>query len=338
MATAVHDLFEKKILLAPLDWGLGHASRCVPLIKRLQGQNNHFVIACTVKQKQFLQEELNGVEYVDLFGYDVMYSTVLPLWIKILLQLPRISSIIRKEHRWLADYVKKNKVDFIISDNRFGFYHEKVESIFITHQLNVQVPVFKSIINRINVSFIKKYAACWVPDFKEEKKSLSGILSKGNTGLKNIEFIGPLSRFGKKETQQKKYDVFILLSGPEPQRTLLEDKLVSACISTPYTIVLVRGTSKAMERKLPLNFSILDVVSSEQLQELFSLSDKVICRSGYSTLMDLHALERKALLIPTPGQTEQEYLAKYWHEKLGYTFVEQKNISKESIEVFMKLQ
>lgn len=328
-------LFEKKILLAPLDWGLGHAARCVPLIKRLQQQNNYFTIACTAQQKAFLQQELNDVEYVNLVGYNISYSTILPLWIKILLQLPKIYFAVRRENKWLASYLKKNKTDVIISDSRFGFYNKSVESIFITHQLNIQAPVFKRVINHINYSFIKKYNQCWIPDYAEEHKQLSGSLSKTNAEL-NIQFINPLSRFEKKEFQQIKYDVLILLSGPETQRTLLEEKLAAAFLHTNYNVALVRGSAIERKEDYPKNFYITDVASSKQLQELFTFSNKIICRSGYSTLMDLHELGLHALLIPTPGQTEQEYLATYWQEKFGYTFIKQKNISKESIEAFME--
>lgn len=335
MPTA-NPLSNKKILLAPLDWGMGHTARCVPLIKKLQQRNNHLVIACTIQQKQFLQQELDNVEYVNLFGYNISYSSVLPLWVKMLLQLPKLFSVLRRENKWLENYLKQNKTDVVISDNRFGFYNKSVESIFITHQLNVQASVFNKMINHVNRSFIKKYNVCWVPDYAENEKRLSGILSDYNGQLKAIEFIGPLSRFNKTEPQQKKYEVLVLLSGPEPQRTLLEGKLVSAFLNTNYTIALVRGSRFKTERKTFSNIHAIDIASSEQLQELFNSSRKIICRSGYSTLMDLHALGLKALLIPTPGQTEQEYLANYWQEKFGYTSIEQKRITKERIELFMK--
>jgi uncharacterized protein (TIGR00661 family) len=328
------NLYNKKILLAPLDWGMGHAARCVSLVKKLQQQQNTVVIACTSQQQQFLEQEISGVEFVSLFGYDMRYAKVLPLWLKILMQLPKLFFVVRKENKWLANYLKKNKTDVIISDNRFGFYNENVESIFITHQLNVQAPFFTKAINRINHSCIKKYNACWVPDYAEEEKRLSGILSTKN-GIKNTVFIQPLSRFTKKKVQQKKYDVLILLSGPEPQRTLLEEKLISAFANTSHKISLVRGCFNEVVQKLPSNFYTINVASSQQLQELFNESGKIICRSGYSTLMDLDALNVTALLIPTPGQSEQEYLANYWQEKFACTCLEQKSISEESIKKFM---
>ncbi|HKC69446.1 MAG TPA: glycosyltransferase [Bacteroidia bacterium] len=335
MPSSPINLYNKKIVLAPLDWGMGHAARCVPLLKKLQQQQNSIVIACTTQQQKFLEQEISGVEFVNLFGYNMHYAKVVPLWFKILMQLPKLSVVVKKENKWLATYLKNNKTDVVISDNRFGFYNESVESIFITHQLNVQAPFFKNLINKINSSFIKKYNVCWVPDYAEENKRLSGVLSFKNN-IKNIVFIGPLSRFEKKETQQKKYDVLILLSGPEPQRTLVEEKLVSAFVNTNYKIALVRGNFNERTQKLPSNFQVINVASSIQLQNLFNTSGKIICRSGYSTLMDLDALNLKALLIPTPGQSEQEYLAKYWQEKFACTCLEQKNSTKENVKSFME--
>jgi uncharacterized protein (TIGR00661 family) len=327
----------KKTLIAPLDWGLGHAARCVPLIKQLQQQNNSIVIACNPQQRTFLQQEIKEVAFVDLFGYNMRYAKILPLWMKIMFQLPKLFIVVKREKKWLANYLHNNKTDVVISDNRFGLYNKKAESVFITHQLNVQAPFFEKTINKINASFIKKYNACWVPDHAEETKRLSGNLSYASI-IKNILFIGPLSRFEKKEPQPKQHDVLILLSGPESQRTLLEEKLITAFAGTNHTIALVRGTHTKRENKLPDNFWVIDIASSKQLQELFNVSDKIVCRSGYSTLMDLDSLGLKALLIPTPGQTEQEYLAKYWQEKFGCTYLEQKNITQESIKLFMKLE
>ena len=331
------NLSGKKILLAPLDWGLGHASRCVPLLNQLQQQNNQLIVACTTQQKKFLEQELKGLEFIDLFGYNIRYARVLPLWVKIFLQLPKLCLVVRKERKWLAAYLEENKIDVVISDNRFGLYNSHVESIFITHQLNIQVPAFKNIVNGINTFFIKKYTRCWVPDYREKEKRLSGILSQENPNLKNVEFIGPLSRFEKKELQEKKYAVLLLLSGPEPQRSLLEEKLTTAFLNTQHTVALVRGSLQTKEKKFPSNFFVTDMASSKELRTLFASSEKIICRSGYSTLLDLHVLGLKALLIPTPGQTEQEYLARHWHKEFNYECIEQNKISKEGIEFFMNL-
>ena len=322
----------KRILVCPLDWGLGHAARCVPLIKYLQSQNNSIIIACNDKQKTFLQNEVSNVEYVDLFGYEVRYSQSLPLWLKMFFQFPRLSRVIRKENEWLDSFIKSNKIDVVISDNRFGLFNENLESVFITHQVYVKAPFLSERINYINHAFIKKFNQVWIPDFEEKQKSLSGALSQGKPVNKNTFFIGPLSRFTKKEaTSPKMFDVLILLSGVEPQRTLLEEKLVDVFSKTNLKIALVRGSSSLSEKFFSKNFRVTDIASTKQLEELFLSSQNIICRSGYSTLMDLHRLGLKAILIPTPGQTEQEYLAEYWKGKFGFATLKQNEITETKL-------
>jgi len=329
----------KRVLVCPLDWGLGHAARCVPLVKQLQAKNNAVTVACTDWQETFLREELKEVEFTRLFGYNVKYSENISLGLKLLSQFPRLSMLVRKEHLWLKNYLKENKTDVVISDNRFGLYNKSVKSIFITHQLFVPAPFLNSAVNKINFSFIKKYDACWVPDYKEEANSLSGELSHGKTNLETISFIAPLSRFeNKRSAGKKKEGVLILLSGIEPQRTLLEEKLCAAFSNFGCKITLVRGADKKSKTVFPGNFSVYDTVNSEKLEELLLSSEEIVCRSGYSTLMDLHALGLKALLIPTPGQTEQEYLAELWKEKFGYKTLSQKNLSQESVFTLLDLK
>lgn len=322
----------KRILVCPLDWGLGHAARCIPLIKYLQEQNNKVIIACNEKQKTFLRNEIEGVEFVDLFGYEVNYSNLFPLGIKILFQFPKLCLVVRKENVWLTDFLKSVKIDVVISDNRFGLYNKNIESVFITHQVFVKAPFLSGIANYINHLFIKKFNQCWVPDFEEKEKSLSGELSQGKVVNKNTVFIGPLSRFTKKESAAVKFfDVLLLLSGVEPQRSLLEKKLVAVFTNTKVKIALVRGTNIKQSKSFPENFTVTNVATTQQLETLFYSSEKIICRSGYSTLMDLYALGLNALLVPTPGQTEQEYLAEYWNKKFGFKTLSQNEISEASV-------
>jgi len=321
----------KRILVCPLDWGLGHAARCVPLIKQLQAQNNSVVVACNTWQKDFLENEIAEVEFTPLFGYEVKYSEKISLGLKLLSQFPRLSLLVKKENSWLAGFLKENKFDVVISDNRFGLHNKQVESVFMTHQLFVIAPFLNRIANKLNASFIKNFDACWVPDLEDKKSSLSGALSHGRTLPANVKYMGPLSRFEKKDCSPKKNSLLILLSGVEPQRTLLEEKLVLALAENNHKITLVRGTNKKTTRRFPENFDVLDLVNSKQLEEFLLSHQKIICRSGYSTLMDLHALRLKALLIPTPGQTEQEYLAAYWHKTFGFHFLPQSKISKKDI-------
>lgn len=324
--------FDKHVLVCPLDWGLGHAARCVPLIKQLQAQKNRVTIACTAWQEDFLKNEITDAVFVRLFGYNVRYSKKISLGLKMLWQFPRLSLLVKKENAWLKSFLKKNSVDVVISDNRFGLYNKTVETVFITHQLFIPAPFLKGAVNKLNFSFIKKYDHCWVPDYENENKSLSGNLAHGPNLPDNIKFIGPLSRFYDNTQQSgKDIDLLLLLSGVEPLRTTLEKTLVEALRETPLKITLIRGTDKSLGRKYLGHFTVLNTANTSQLLALLPNAKKIICRSGYSTLMDLHALNLKALLIPTPGQAEQEYLGVYWKEKFGFGLLEQKNIDPKTL-------
>lgn len=329
-------------MVCPLDWGLGHTARCVPLIKFLQGQGNHIVVGCNSRQQEFLRQEISDAEFVDLFGYEVKYSKTLPLWMKLAFQFPRLMRVVRKENEWLKNFISARKkggnpVDIVISDNRFGLFSEEIESVLITHQVHIQAPVLSVRINYLNHAFIKKFNQCWIPD-NEGTNSLAGKLTGGKKVNKNTIFIGPLSRLEKQSlVHERSIDVLLLLSGVEPQRSILEEKLIASLKETDLKIVLVRGTN-SLEKKLPGNFSVINTAHAVQLEELIRTSKNIVCRPGYSTLMDLHAMGRNALLIPTPGQTEQEYLAGYWKEKFGCPVLKQDNIDERLLLTSLSLK
>lgn len=325
----IHELpyRNRHILVCPLDWGLGHAARCVPLIKQLKEQGNRVVAGCTSWQKEFLQSEVRDLEYVELFGYNVAYSIHTPLALKILWQFPRLRYLCLKEHAWLGSFVSSNKIDVVISDNRYGLYTPHAECVLITHQLQIPAPWLKDSVNQINRRYIEKFDVCWVPDYPGEETSLGGKLSHTARQPANVKYIGPLSRFTKQPLSFPEFDVLVLLSGAEPQRSVLEEKLCAALRESGLKVCFVRGTAAAGAQPFASSFTVVDICNSSQLQDLLLRSRNIICRSGYSTLMDLHALGLKAILVPTPGQGEQEYLAELWRDRFGCAAIEQKNVS-----------
>ncbi len=316
----------KTILIAPLDWGLGHATRCIPIIQTLQNQGYKIVVAANDKQQNLLQQELDKVQFVFLEGYQIAYSKSKYFFgLKILAQAPKILWSIYKEHQWLKKIIKQEKIDIVISDNRFGLYSKKTPSIFITHQLQIKAPYnwLEWMIQKINYCFINQYHQCWVPDIESEN-NIAGKLSHPKKLPKTpTHFIGSLSRFKRNDNSIKLYDVCILLSGPEPQRTLLEEILIHQFPSIKNKkIIFVRGLPSE-ENKIYINEMIIhNHLSHQLLEEVINSSEIIIARSGYTTIMELMSLQKKAILIPTPGQTEQEYLAKYLYQKnncLTYT-------------------
>jgi predicted glycosyltransferase len=239
---------------------------------------------------------------------------------KLGLDYPRISGVISSENKRLKHLIHEEKIDVVISDNRFGLYSKKAYCVFITHQLFLKTPLLNSLADSLNRKYILRFDEIWVPDLEQETESLSGELSHGKLYHKNVKYIGPQSRLKDIETSfsEKKYDLLVLLSGPEPQRSVLETSLLEQFANSGKNIALVRGT-KIQDSKIKIqSLDVFDLPDKRKLKELILSSEKIICRSGYSTLMDMYVLGKKDLmLVPTKGQSEQEYLAEYWKKNFN---------------------
>lgn len=300
----------KKILVAALNWGLGHASRCIPVIYALKEQGFTPIIASDGASLRLLQKEFPTDTFETLPDYNIEYSEKgKDFRFKIFKQIPKLFLAIRKENKILQKIIEKHSISGIISDNRLGIFSNKIPSVYITHQINVLSGNTSWISSKIHQHFIKKHKECWVPDVFEGI-NLSGKLSHENSNLRNVTYIGPLTRF-KKRNLPKKNDLLVVLSGPEPQRTLLEEKLLVELSEFKGSILFVKGLVEA-EQKIASenNFTFYNYMEADELEIAIQESDYIICRSGYSSIMDLAFLGAKAFLIPTPGQFEQEYLAK----------------------------
>ncbi|QTE21508.1 glycosyltransferase [Polaribacter cellanae] len=312
-------IHQKKIIVAPLNWGLGHASRCVPIINALLENNFTPIIASDGKALEFLQQEFPSLETLELSCYKIKYGKNLKK--NLFLQLPRIFRAIQQEKKIIQIYIDKNpEVVGVISDNRFGVRSSKVTSVYITHQINILSNVTTLFTSRIHQKIINKFDECWIPD--NLTSEFSGKLSISKRKL-NQKFIGVLSRFKKQEIS-KNIDVLVLLSGPEPNRTYLEEKLIAAFKNDERNVVFVLGkVEKTQHKWTENNCTFYNYALSEELEQLLNSSKIIICRSGYSSIMDLAVLEKKAFFIPTKNQPEQEYLAKYLNAKKIAPFCEE---------------
>ena len=307
----------EKVLVAPLDWGLGHATRCIPIIRGLLSNGFQVVLAAEGVQASLLHTEFPDLLILPLVGYRVRYSNkkwMLPF--TILRQLPGLFTIIKKEHSWLQKAIKEHKIDLVISDNRYGLSTRVIPCIFITHQLTIKAPFrwLENLLRKINYHYINQFTACWVPDVAEDKNA-AGLLSHPTLlPHTKVHYLGLLSRF-QLTPISKKYEYCILLSGPEPQRTLLEKKLLLGLDQIKGPILFVRGKPGSHEYvAVPENVIIKNHLPGNELQLAILQSEYIISRSGYTTIMELLSLQKKAILIPTPGQTEQEWLAD-WLQK-----------------------
>jgi hypothetical protein len=326
----------KKLLVAPLDWGLGHATRCVPVIRDLLSINSEVWLAGEGAQEKLLREEFPSLPFLSLKGYRIKYGKS-GLTRKILLQVPSLLRSINDENKWLKEQVSKHEFDAVISDNRYGLYHEKIFSVFITHQLCIKSSLGKwseKILMQWNYKFINRFNECWVPDEAGENNLAGELSHPAKPPSVPVKYIGALSRFVPKAFEEKtdtggiKNHLLIILSGPEPQRTILEDQVIDQIVNYQATATIVRGLP-GEKNIIPSTNTICfyNHLSSGELKKEMLKAEFVIGRSGYSTVMDISALRKKSILVPTPGQTEQEYLAGHLMKKQFAFCVNQNNFS-----------
>lgn len=318
------------VLLAPLDWGLGHTVRCIPIIGKLLSLDCEVIVACNTNQRRFLLGEFPDLQFVNLPGYDVKYGkTRLQTILKIFLQTPQILTAINSETRWLQAFRANHELDAIISDNRYGFASAEIRSIFITHQLQVKTGLgtwMDRAIQRILYRYINRFSACWIPDWEDKAVCAAGTLSHPSRfPTTHIRYMGCLSRLNSCAAASSVHDILIVLSGPEPQRSILEKILLAQLRSFKGSVVFVRGVVDDTQIKSGPGVEIINHAGTATLNRLMCSSAIIICRSGYTSIMDLLKIGRKAILVPTPGQTEQEYLAMYMHERKMAIMARQNN-------------
>lgn len=329
----------KNILVAPLNWGLGHATRCIPLIRALLAQRFKPIIASDGAALDFLKKEFPELTFLELPSYQIAYAKKgKNLKWKLLVQSPKIVKVVYREHQLVNRWVAEHLLCGIISDNRLGCYSAKIPSVYLTHQLRVLSGNTTWFSTKIHQFFIKKYTECWVPDI-DATVNLSGKM--GHTQLKNIpiKYLGVLSRFSKKESTLQNH-LLVLISGPEPQRTLLEKKLLQALQNYPEKTILIQG--KVAEKQTietpNNNLTIYNYMTSAELENTINGSEMVLCRSGYSSIMDLVCLEKKAFLTPTPGQYEQEYVAQHMKQQGFFNFAQQETFSIDDLQTTTAFQ
>lgn len=376
---------KKKILVCPLNWGLGHAARDVGIIRRLLDLGHNVVIAADGAALELLRQEFPEAGFpesmvppskqpesdispseipepeipqLEILSFPsrirIRYSLVLPAWLKITILSPFLLFEILSEHRRLARMIEKLNFDVVISDNRYGLWNRRVKSILITHQLKIRLPgilrIFEYPASLVIRAFVKKFDQCWIPDYPGSS-NLTGDLSHRYKLPQNSVFIGAISRFGEGPSTSVPYedpdlssdstsstdsrgpvlDLLILLSGPEPQRSRLQKILLKQIFSIDWNCVILQGIPGKYQRTdLTSTVSMYNHLPARELQNLLKSARFIICRSGYTGIMDLALLQKKALIIPTPGQTEQIYLSEYLSEKGMFLTSSQDNLNLES--------
>jgi hypothetical protein len=333
----------RRILISPLNWGLGHAGRMIPLALELRQRGHEVIFGVDRSIIPVIEKDLPDITIIALPGVRIRYSSFLPQYISIFLQLPRIVAAAFREFSALKSLAFELKPDIIISDNRFGFFHKDIFSVYVTHQLRIPFPKGMRFLEPaaawLNRKIIGNFDLCLVPDYAGNE-NLSGRLSHQLRLPENVFYLGPLSRFcvasagesdmGQPNLGESKINLphpywCLILSGPEPQRSLLFEKVTEALPG--FRLVILCGSPAPRCRKNPENITFITDPDTATMEKIITGSSLVISRAGYSSIMELVSLGKGGVIIPTPGQTEQEYLGQYHNGRHGFTTLKQKDLA-----------
>jgi predicted glycosyltransferase len=320
-----------RILVAPVNWGLGHATRCIPLIRELAGRGFDVSLGSDGLALELLRKEFPQLACFELPAYNIRYHVGGSLSLKLLLQSYRVLRAMKHEENWLKQNAVHGRWQAIISDGRFGLWSREIFSVIISHQINFMMPGgfgwISPLVNGINHARLRKFHRIWIPDEPGEA-NLAGLLSHTGCFPEKSRFIGIQSRLKKPAEAEIRWELLVLLSGPEPQRTVLE-KIIAAQLAlfSPGRVLFIRGTNAGSLSVSNRLVEIRNLATSSEISEAMESAACVLSRSGYSTVMDLVSAGRRAILIPTPGQTEQEYLAAYLSKRKMFCSVVQKKLN-----------
>jgi hypothetical protein len=304
----------------------------IPVVRKLMEMNQNLFIASGNEHLNLFREELPGLTYIDFPGFNPVYSRYLPQYIPLLFKTPRLIFHTVREHYRLKDILTDYSIDLLISDNRFGLWNRNIKTVYVTHMPLIPFPRPFQFLEFIGIhlhrALIRKYSLCFIPDLPG-KINLTGRLSHGIKLPDNVRYIGILSRFPVKIQPSPVNPVSykhntVILSGPEPQRSIFRQMVLKLLTDEKILTVILEGKpGKGNDFTRSGNFAFYNHLSSREMQKMILSSEKIITRAGYSTIMELVSLNCSALLVPTPGQPEQEYLAEYLSSKGFFSYCSQ---------------
>lgn len=298
--------------------------------------NCEVTVAASDAAAALLQAEFPQLHFLNLPAYNITYSRD-KRWLpfKILIQIPKILKAVKAEHVWLKKLLLTHNFNAVISDNRYGFYNINISSVFITHQLQVRTSLnlLTNIMRRLLYKRINNFNECWVPDYAGSL-NIAGRLSHPPVfPIIPVKYLGPLSRFKQNVQIKIAYKYLFIISGPEPQRTIFEKTILAFVKTIKDKCIIVRGKP---EKNKPVEeiaqCKIYNHLNTKDLAAAFNASEFIVSRCGYTSVMEILSLQKKSILIPTPAQTEQEYLAKrLMQQKWCYAFLQHQNFSEHLI-------
>jgi len=333
---------QKTILASPLEWGLGHTVRLVPLIEAALSQGCRVILASDGRSLNFLRNRFPDLPWVRMPFYPIRYPDDSRFFRKLMPQVPGILRTIHQNRKQLAGLVREWCVDLIISDHRYGMTYPGVTSVFITNQLWLKAPKglgwTEPLVYRLHVWYLRKFTHIWLPDLPG-CPNISGIQTHPPGMPRRAEYVGLISRFGNMvpvpPREQEPFDILGLLSGPEPQRSMLERILIDQSNDSGIRTVILRGLPpddpfSGPDEETTGSVRLISHLPDPQLLWYVKQAGRIICRPGNSTVSDLISLGKTALLVPTPGQTEQEYVAEHLAAQGWFEVCRQEDLGRES--------
>lgn len=315
----LNEVTQRRILLSPLNWGLGHVTRCIGLIKLLQSQGNQLFIACDEQQQPIFENYLENVTFIRHLGYPFNFKGTGKFTWDLIANRKQLLARFAKEQQEITSYIETHSIDFIIADHRYGFFSQKVFSVFLTHQIHLPVSSFFFSVQWIHKRLMRNFNEIWCLD--DENNSLAGKLSQKIPDIP-IEYIGWFSRFEQIETHDEpRFDALFVVSGPTPYNTQFLEEVFAFCEANSGKFACITPDFDYRTR-IPENLKLVVASDWKTEDRLMYQSKIIVSRTGYSTLMDLKITQKKAVLIPTPGQAEQVYLAKLHRFHLDWNILE----------------
>lgn len=325
----------KRILFAVHDWGLGHASRSLLLIRALVERGDSItVVSAAGDGMRLLQSELGDacrfVSYRDIPKPFSRWPAM--FYLRMSLATPWVLARMRSEHRFVEALVAREHYDCVVSDSRFGMWSANIPSYCILHSLRQIIPGrprwMERLVERGQRDLTKGFTRILIPDI-EEQQGLSGELGHDpviDWGVDRLCYIGPLSGISRTDAPVD-IDCFFSISGIEPQRSILEKRVLAALPQLDGRIVVTLGRpAQAGSCRQSGNATVHGYLDRKAQGEMLNRARLVMTRSGYTTLMELAELGQRALLVPTPGQSEQEYLARFHHQRGHVWSTTQRNL------------
>ena len=316
----------QSIFYSVLNWGVGHATRSIPIIKHYLSLGNKVILFSDGEGETMLRNSFPDLIIHTLPSYKIKYKSKNFLFLFIVLQSFTRFWIIYREQLHMRRYQKIYQPTVVISDNRYGCYLAGIKNYLISHQLKlVTVNFIERISQRFVDRLIKPFDELWIPDIESVK--LSAAMTDVNISIPK-RWIGFPDLKVEKDPNAERIELLVLLSGPEPRRTELETKYLKVIETLPYKVIFIAGNfSQDYVLNETKNCMHHSRMKYEETLQYIARAERIVCRSGYSTLIDLYILEKqKIICVPTAGQPEQEYLAEYWKEKGWVNFVEESEV------------